>query len=45
MTVYEDLNFYDEFTGEQIAMLHEVAASPDEDCPKLTDGQYIRHYL
>lgn len=45
MTVYENLNFNDKLTAEQIAMLQELEASPvvpDEDCPELTDEQIAK---
>ena len=45
MTVYEELNFNDKLTEEQIAMLKELEASPavpDEDCPELTDEQMAK---
>ncbi|MDE7294429.1 MAG: BrnA antitoxin family protein [Oscillospiraceae bacterium] len=45
MTVYENLNFNDKLTEEQIAMLQELEASPavpDEDCPELTDEQIAK---
>ena len=45
MTVYEELNFNDKLTEEQITMLRELEASPavpDEDCPELTDAQMAK---
>ena len=45
MTVYEELNFNDKLTEEQITMLRELETSPvvpDEDCPELTDEQMAK---
>lgn len=45
MKVYKDIDFSEDLTAEQLAMLEDVVNSPavpDEECPELTDEQIAR---